>query len=152
MNSVHPLRDVFHVEQLQRSAPYSLEAKLAQTGTISYREAVRRFCKRRRSLVAGRPRSAFVLDEASTYRYGDGQIAYLHDAIIHFRDIRSGKGSKLHVDDLFNLIPPADRRRLDVLAVKDFVLVMGVATIRWIGPFKDIVKRYVSFQYIFSSF
>src|SRR6266480_65812 len=146
MNSVHPLRDVFHVEQLQRSAPYSLEAKLAQNGTISYREAVRRFCKRRRSLVAGRPRSAFVLDEASTYRYGDGQIAYLHDSIIHFRDLRSGQGSKLHVDDLFNLIPPADRRRLDLLAVQDFVLVMGVASIKGIGLFNDIVKRYVKFQ------
>ena len=150
MNSVNPLRNAFHVEQLQRSAPYSLEAKLAQTGTISYREAVRRFCKRRTSLVAGRPRSALVLDDASTYRYGDGQIAYLHDAIIHFRDIRSGEVSKLPVDDdLFKLIPSANRRRLHLLAIKDFVLVMGVATIRWTG--KDIVRRYVSFQYIFSS-
>jgi len=126
---------------------------LAKNGEISYREAVRRFCRRRRSLAVGHPAAAGVLDYASTYRYNDGQIAYLHDAIIRFRDLRLEKEcSKLSVDDLFSLIPPADRRRLELLAVQDSVLVIGIATIRWTGLSNGIAKRYVRFKFILACF
>jgi hypothetical protein len=56
--------------------------------------------------------------------------------------MRSGECSEIHVNELYKLIPAAaDRQRLELLAVQDFVLVIRLTTMRWAG----LHKRYVKF-------
>ena len=84
---------------------HTLEARLAQQGSITYREAARRIFDRRESFATANPASVAVLGYASSILYRDGALCYLQDRHIRILDIHGSAANEqvISLPDLISL-------------------------------------------------
>ncbi|KAE9977215.1 hypothetical protein EG327_007799 [Venturia inaequalis] len=101
---------------LEHSARHTLEAELAQAGTLTYGQAIRRIYKRRQALASGTPVSASVIGTGNHLVYNQGIACWIHRQSIQVRDLQRHRNPQnLSLNFVFRYLPPRVRRDCSAL-------------------------------------